>query len=243
VRSASAIIAQSLHDDHYGVDAPSLQWDIGLALAWTRVNLPTIDLAFRWRLHQHPSPLRLLYWARDWRRFILDLPQYTESRLDRIAYAWIYYQLRWLSKNGELGSLEGVPGPLSEHFNEDDSWNALLEKQPEIGTSTEKSEWHCVTLPLLAPPEIGLSTRVQERLLRPVQGDPEAIAHLSEQRRRFITGAIVTAAEDKHLTAENAEDEGRVEDIIAAFEARHQRTYKDKHSPWWDIVEQATVSP
>jgi hypothetical protein len=237
VRRTTAILAKSLEDDGYGVVAPLLRWDVGLALAWTRVSLPIADLAFRWRLYQHPSPLRLLHLAKEWRKFIVRLSQQTEGRLDHIAYGWIYHQLRWMSKTGLTRDLEGVPTPFSVQVPDEESWEALLRQSPEIGTPEEASNWHSLTLPLLARPEIGLSLRVQERLLAPVKGDQEAISRLWHERRRLITDAIVAAAEEKGEHVHDPESEAKVAQLVTAFELRHRRTYRESPSRWWEIVE------
>lgn len=238
-RRTSAIIAKSLEDDGYGVIAPLLRWDVGLALAWTRVNLPNADMAFRWRLYQHPSPLRLLYMAKEWRLFIVRLSQQTEGRLDHIAYGWIYHQLRWMSKTGLTRDLKGLPTPFSLQVPDEQSWNALLDLTPEIGTEQERANWHSLTLPLLARPEIGLSLRVQERLLAPVEGNQEAIARLWHERRRLITDAIVAAAEEKGEHVQDPESEAKVAKLVTALERRHRRTYRDTLSRWWQVVERS----
>lgn len=238
-RRTSAIIAKSLEDDGYGVIAPLLRWDVGLALAWTRVILPNADMAFRWRLYQHPSPLRLLYMAKEWRQFIVRLSQQTEGRLDHIAYGWIYHLLRWMSKAGLVRDLKGIPAPFSVQIPNEQSWDALLALTPEVGTEQERANWHSLTLPLLARPEIGLSLHVQEKLLAPIEGNQEAITRLWHERRRLITDAIVAAAEEKGDHVQDPESEAKVALMVTALERRHRRTYRDTPSRWWEIVERS----
>lgn len=239
-RRTSAVIAKSLQDDGYGVIAPRLRWEIGLSLIWTRTNLSTTDLAFRWRLYQHPSPLRLLYLNREWRKFVVSLSQQTEERLDHIAYGWIYHQLRWMSKDGFYRDLEGLPAPLSVAIYDDAVWDVLLNIPPEVGTQEEKDNWHTLTLPLLARPEIGLSQRVQGKLLALVANNKKAIARLRDQRRRLITDAILAAADEKGATVPTAESEGKVDELIKEIEGRYLRTYKGRRSRWATLVEKVS---
>ena len=69
------MLAITLQDGDYGVVAPALRWNIRLALAWTRVRVTIADaflnLAFQWRFHEHPDPLRLFAWSREWRLAVL----------------------------------------------------------------------------------------------------------------------------------------------------------------------------
>jgi hypothetical protein len=177
--------------------------------------------------------------AKEWRHFIVQLSQQTEGRLDHIAYGWIYHQLRWMSKGGLTRDLRGVPTPFSVQVPDEKSWNALQELTPEIGTAQERMNWHSLTLPLLARPEIGLSLRVQQRLLAPVAENQEAISRLWYERRRLITDAIVAAAEEKGEQVQDPESEAKVSSLVAQLERRHRRTYRDEPSPWWEIVERS----
>ena len=243
----SPLIAASLRDDGYGVVAVGLQWNIYLALAWTNVRLEetdlNLDLAFRWQLHEHPSPLRLLNWTREWRDFIHKLSGNTELRLQRIAYGWIYHQLRWMSK-GSLapdsatgstpsgsGKIDGLRKPFSAEFNEPDSWSELLSQEPETGTDVEISRWKSRTLPLMARPELGLPVEVQQYLLK----QPLEIPWLRDQRVRLVTDAIVAAGYLKGSPPKDAEVEERVKRATNVFEERHRKTYNE-HSPWETAV-------
>ena len=107
----SALIAQSLSDDGYGVEVSRLQWDVRLAFVWTRVNVDGRDMAFGWNRYRHPSPLRLLRWVRDWEETITELTKEGNLKPDRIAYAWIWHQLRWMSEEGLSRELPGVENP------------------------------------------------------------------------------------------------------------------------------------
>lgn len=219
-RKTSAMIAVSLRDDGYGLVAPGLQWDVRLALVWTRVRLLE-DLAFQWNLHEHPSPLRLLSWTKEWHKFIEQLSGNTEDRRERIAYAWIYYQLYWLSSGDPKERMKNFREPFDKMFNTEQSWKELLTQEPQTGKNYEKARWKTETLPLLARPELGLPVKVQERLLNPNTTGPLDKDRLRDQRRRLVTDAILTAAEEVGAQAEQAENEERVDKAIEAFEKRH----------------------
>lgn len=239
----SAVIAASLRDDGYGVIATGLAWDIRLALAWTEervfVDNMSLTLAFQWPVHVHPSPLRLLMWSREWRDFIHGLQENPDYRRERIAYAWIYYQLNWLRRDQNSKPLRGLPHPLDAHFADNSAgnlWQKLLKRKPETGS--EQKYW-ARRMQRLAIPELGIPVEVQRALLENVHADD--VKWLREQRRRFITDAIVAAADQANGRAEGAEDEGRVSRIIMEFEMRHRNNNENMDgspSPWWEKVEE-----
>ena len=247
------MIAVSLRDDGYGFLAPGLQWDVRLALVWTRVLLLE-DFAFQWKFHEHPSPLRLLIWTKEWHKFIAELSGNAESRRERIVYAWIYYQNCWLSNGDPEHRMADVPNPFDKSFNTEQSWKKLLSLVPETGNKYEKSRWKTETLPLLARPELGLPMEVQKRLLNPTTTGRLDKVRLKELRRRLVTDAIVTAAEAVGAEARDAENEERVDKAIEAFEKRHrtQRTEargKSRRrgrddsayaSPWYTTIEKGS---
>lgn len=237
----SALIAASLREDGYGVVAPGLRWDIRLALAWTGARLfegedLSLDLAFRWQLHEHPSPMRLLTWTKEWRDFIHDLAGNTELRLQRIAYAWIYYQLRWMGGEELIRKLSKLPPPFDEKFNLEKSWTLLLSLEPQTGGKAEKVRWKGRILPLMARPELGLPVEIQKRLLKPMKERLD-IDWLWDQRRRLVTDAIVAAAELAGNPARDAENQQRAERATEVFENRHKKTYAHA-SPWSTAVEE-----
>ena len=160
---APALFALSLRDDEFGVAAPNLKWDITLAMAWTSAKVredgQNCDLAFRWQLHEHPSPLRLLNWTKDWREFIEGLSATAKDLVPRIAYAWIYYQLSWLRENqwnDERNQnieqprmktpVEDLPDPLADNYAS--GWEQLLGRSPETGSEEERRRWHTRIHPL-----------------------------------------------------------------------------------------------
>ena len=88
------------------------------------------------------------------------------KKLERIAYAWIHYQLKWLS-----GTMDDVPPPSAAGTFDDSHWDKLLAVRPEVDNDTKhgprrSQDWPTQTLPLLARPEIGLPPEVQSQLLR-----------------------------------------------------------------------------
>ena len=235
------MLAVTIQDAHYGVAVPDLQWNIRLALVWTKVEVPDdnslLKLAFQWRFHEHPDPFRLLDWSHKWREFVRGFQARQEERLDRVAYAWTFYQLKWL----EVGT-NGAPSPLDAEPRIDDHaehWEPLLKVVPEANGQT----WWTQTLPLLARPELGLHPDLQCRLLRVVSsgagsqdGNRQQRQWLKAQRRRLVTDAIIAAEEEEGGRAQDAENEERVDRIVDVFEQQHQKTH-GKPSPWWDAVE------
>lgn len=236
VNFMSALLAVTLREDEYGLTASGLRWEVRLALAWTRVRMfdplyrdPHLDLAFQWRFHLHPSPKQLLQWAYDWSTFVQALHSNATARPERIVYAWIHHQLRWLGV-----TLDGLPNPLTAPFSLE-SLKALLARVP-AGNEEQAERWRKQTLPLMARPELGLVRPVQDALLEYVKSDTDAALWLWDQRRRLVTDAILAAADEVGITVKDAEDQPRVDGAIESFERRHERVY-GAASPWWDAVE------
>ena len=235
------MLAVTIQDARYGVAASGLQWNIRLALVWTRGEVSDdnslLKLAFQWRFHEHPHPFQLLEWSHKWRKFVRNLQASPEQRLDRIAYAWIFYQLEWLGV-----AMRGVPSPLRTKTIGDSQWKKLLEIDPPKDQdgkreSWRSQDWRTETLPLLARPEIGLPPRLQERLLEALESKGDSRVQerrrewLKAQRRRLITDAIIAAEEEEGRRAEDAENEKRVDRIVSVFEEQHLRTHGEP-SPW-----------
>ena len=167
-----AMLAMTILD--YGVAAPGLQWNIRLALAWTRVRVSDensfLKLAFQWRFHEHPHPFRLIEWSLEWRKFVLNIQTSPTKRLERIAYAWTFYQAKWLEFD-----VADAPDPVDATSISHSEWHFLLNKvlareRPERKWPKSK-DWLTQTLPLLARPEIGLPPELQKILLSYVKGD------------------------------------------------------------------------
>jgi hypothetical protein len=244
---APLLLAISLRDDGYGVLAPNLRWNVALALAWTIARIRegaslSFDLAFRWQLHEHPSPLRLLNWTKEWRGFVDGLSANTLELIDRSAYAWLYYQLLWLRKTPTIKSepttlSKGLPVPLDSQFG--NGWDELLQLVPETGSDAERQRWRSRTLPLMARPELGLPRDVQERILNVVK-DKADIEWLKVQRRRYITDAIVAFDQETGRQTIDAESQEKADSAAQLFERRHLAVEK-RPSPWAEYIEKGSA--
>ena len=246
VNFTAAMLAVTIQEGRFGVAAPGLQWNVQLALVWTRVEVShansLLKLAFQWRFHEHPHPFRLLEWSHEWREFVRTIQDGTEHKLDRIAYAWIFHQLKWLHAD-----MSGAPSPPQIADIPRKHWDLLLDVEPPVRNDTTQEglrsqDWRTQTLPLLARPEIELDPNIQQQLLKFIESESDPQIKkvrrewLKEQRRRLVTDAIIAAGEQEGSRAENAEDEERVGRIVEGFEKQHRKTY-DKDSPWWTMVE------
>ena len=252
VNFASAMLAATLHEARYGVAAPGLQWNVTLALVWTRVEVPDekslLKLAFQWRFHVHPHPFQLLQWSHEWRQFVRTFQASPAERLERIAYAWIHYQLKWLS-----GTMDGVPSASATEAFTDSHWEKLLGVSPKKGNDKEhgswehgswwSQDWQTQTLPLLARPELGLPPTVQSQLLGLIDSDGPMVGQirrewLKDQRRRLVTDAIIAAGEEEGRPAKDAENTERVDRIVKKLNEQYLAAHGNV-SPWLEIVEGA----
>ena len=243
--SIRAMLAMTIQDGQYGVAAPSLRWNIRLALAWTHVRVSDdnsfLKLAFQWRFHEHPHPFLLIAWSLEWRKFVLNIQASPTKRLERIAYAWIFYQAKWLKFD-----VADAPDPVDATSISHSDWNFLLNEvlvgeKPER-KSAKSQDWLTQTLPLLARPEIGLPPELQEILLSYVEGGPpleekhRQCEWLKDQRRRLVTDAIIASGEEEGRRAENAENTERVERIVKQLDRQHMEVHGEV-SRWWTIIE------
>ena len=247
VNFASAMLAATLHEAHYGVAAPGLQWNVVLALVWTRVEVSDektlLKLAFQWRFHVHPHPFQLLQWSHEWRQFVRTFQASSAKHLERIAYAWIHYQLKWLS-----GTMDDVPPPSAAGTFDGSHWDKLLAVEPEKDNDKEhgsrrSQDWPTQTLPLLARPEIGLPPEVQSQLLSRIDSNDSKDGQmqrewLMDQRRRLVTDAIIAAGEEEGRPAKNAENTERVDRIVERLNEQYLAEH-GKVAPWLEIVEGA----
>ena len=247
INFTSAMLALTIQDEGFGVASPSLQWNVRLALAWTRVRVMDensfLNLSFHWRFHKHPHPFQLLEWGLEWRKFVRDIQSSGEDRLERIAYGWVYYQLKWMKSE-----LKNIPCPLRTMAS--DNWNDLFGKLVEMEPSDEKDrerelrsqDWRTQTLPLLARPEIGLPPEVQCQLLRFVRCEPDQQRQdrqrewLKDQRRRLVTDAIIAAGDENRRREENPENTARVDRIVETLRNGYAVAY-NKCSPWYGSIE------
>ena len=246
INFTSAMLALTMQDQGFGVAAPSLGWNVRLALAWTRVRVldehSFLELALHWRFHRHPHPFQLFEWSRKWGKFIRSIPRGSPERLQRIAYGWMYYQLEWVGCD-----MEGKRVPLDARASGD--WNErisdLVEVNPSDSGDGQQSawlqDWQTQTLPLLARPEIGLPREIQTHLLQFVSSEPDPerrsrqLEWLMDQRERLITDAIIAAADEDGRREENPENTDRVRRIVLQCEKRYEAKNKS-NSPWKETI-------
>lgn len=224
-----ALLAISLQDSNRSVVAPGLKWEARLSLAWTRwvMNDHAVDAVFRWPLHVLPTPVRLFEWAGEWADFIRQLTREARDRRDRMAYGWIYYQIRWLG-----GPLARVDKPGSADLEDPDVWNRLLAKEPPPDTDLKlgKDRWRRRTIPLLARPEIGFTPKVQTRLLA-AASTRQSGNGLRAERRRLVRDAFdAAAAERGESTTGGPEEDSRVDAVLSAVDRQYKR------APWFDFI-------
>ena len=247
INFTSAMLALTIQDEGFGVAAPSLQWNVRLALAWTRVRAMDensfLDLSFHWRFHKHPHPFQLLEWGLEWRKFVRDIQSSGEDSLERIAYGWVYYQLKWMKSD-----LEDIPCPLKTKASDnwDEPFGKLVDGKPSDDRDREREprsqDWRTETLPLLARPEIGLPPKVQCQLLKFVSSETDQQKRfrqrewLKDQRRRLVTDAIIAAGDENGRREENPENTARVERIVQRLEERYVAAYNN-NSPWHGTIE------
>lgn len=232
VLKMSAILAQSLQDDRFDVLATRQQWDARLGFVWTDIVLAEHELALAWPWYRHPSPLRLLKMADDWRAFLVDLQQQRVNKPERIAYAWIYFNLLWIETSDDTSKrqeFDQIASPIMVELN-DHSWKALLSYQVNTKDDEPKDQWVVKTLAILARPEIGLHPDLQELLLANI--DTPQKEWLRDQRRTLITeGIYVAAGEDRRRTPKDANHNALVNQIVREANKRHHDIY-GKDSPW-----------
>ena len=224
------LLAVSLQDTGRRVSAPGIRWEPRVTLAWTQLQVDGVPPAtFRWLLHIVPAALVVLEWADEWTRFIGDLAEESYQKRDRIAYGWIYHQLRWLG--ADVSKL--VP-PKQASLEDSTTWTALLavvppEDDPRFGLGTDR--WLRRTLPLLARPELGLTPDVQRRLLAR-RSPATSIAELIKERRRLIRDAFDAAAVQRGTGTARIEDEdASVDRVLTALRGYHP------DSPWYTEIE------
>jgi len=238
------LLAISLQDSGRKVIAPGLKWEAHLSLAWTLWRTREApDAAFRWLLHVLPPPLVLLEWAARWAKFIGSLAAEAVHKKDRIAYGWIYHQFLWLGLD-----VSDVDDPVKADLDDEDTWARLLEKNPkDDDTSTSPryfvpsstlgpDRWRRRTLPLLARPEIGLTEKVQKRLLL-VRADHQSSDDLIDERKRLVRDAFDAAALQSGTRTETV---GREEAAVAAVLSAVDLQYPN--SPWQKFISELRVS-
>jgi hypothetical protein len=215
------LAAKALEEAKGPVDAAGIRWDTYLSLAWTEWQRPSAS--FSWDRHRHPSPDQLLRQAQEWAACVRQLGY--RSSIDRLAYAWVYHQVKWNSD-------KPIPEELSpETASGDLPWDGILKLDP----TEDPTDWRDRTLPLLARPEIGLSEDVQRKLLaaRNTDKDPS----LAKIRRRLVRNAVLAFAAQRGRELPALAESKDVEGFIIEIEEDHMGKNNGRHSPWHEEIE------
>jgi hypothetical protein len=233
----TAMIALLLEEARFPVHAEGLQWDSYLSNAWTEWSLPP-RLSFAWTRHKHPRPDQLFEQTRTWADFIkLRSELQGEEKLERYAYAWVYYQRKWSGDPAEKSALD----PIKLKDNSILPWNVLLDFD-NVMDKNEAKTWKSETLPLLARPEIGFPPSVQKKLMSGFRNAGASVrAGLRRARRRLVTDAFVAAGMQRHIVEKIPPNED-IENMIGAID----RDYVNQHSegsPWRNIEEPRSRKP
>ncbi|MGA8810014.1 MAG: hypothetical protein WB973_19255 [Thermoanaerobaculia bacterium] len=85
----AGLIAKTLQEAQFAVDATALKWETYLSLAWT--SWRDIPATFAWTWHKHPRPDELLEHTATWSGYATKIYERTRLR-ERHAYAWIYFE-------------------------------------------------------------------------------------------------------------------------------------------------------
>jgi KAP-like P-loop domain-containing protein len=230
----AAMIALMLQEAKFDVDATGLRWETYLSHAWTEWALSP-PLSFAWTRHEHPRPDRLFEQSQIWADFIkLPSEAKDERKLERYAFAWIYYQRQWSGhpappRTPHPMKLNELNGPLP--------WDLLLTFKSTKDQS-EIKKWQMETLPLLARPELGLPPSVQNKLLRaPLKDAGTSVKEeLQRQRRRLVTDAFVAAAMQRGTVVRTIPDDDEIEGMIKKIDKIYQGVHSEP-SPWREIEE------
>lgn len=223
----AGLVAKALQEQGFAIDATGLKWETFLSFAWT--EWPKLNASFAWSRHKHPRPDEMFAQTREWSEFLQSVIE-TRRKLERFAYAWIYYQRKWSGHR-----LDAALDPVQTK-NRDArlDWAGVLDF-PQLKTGAEVSDdvkkWKEETLPLLARPELGFPPDIQSRLLVHVKEASDAVKiELKRQRRRLATDALFAAGlqrGDVNRMAEDDEVERVIDSIDKAYASLHP-----KPSPW-----------
>lgn len=220
----TGLIAKTLQEAGFAIDATALRWETYLSLAWTTWR--DIPATFAWTWHTHPRPDELLRHTETWAGYVATISERTKLR-DRHAYAWIYFEReRCLNPSGakapaDIGPSEELP------------WEDLLrfDKPTAIDKEREVDMWKTVTLPLLARPEIGLPPDVQKHLLKYVTTKSAVKRKLRLQRRRLMTDAMFVAELQNRKVKNELPAEEVIQQKLSYIDERYE-DLNDEPSPW-----------
>jgi hypothetical protein len=239
-----ALIAKMLHEAEFPVDATALRWETYLSHAWTEWFLSP-QLAFAWNRRTHPRPNQLLEQSRTWAEFMTRLGEPKDpDKLERYAYAWVYYQREWSGTGPsattlEPTKLEGASDPLKD--SKALRWGAQWDKLLDFTNldEDERKKWQNEILPLLARPEIGFPPKVQEVLLRGRENRIVVTEELRRLRRRWVTDAVVAAAmqHGKVTDASEIPSESEIDTLILKIDTIYEGSYSDLGPNRWKDIE------
>jgi hypothetical protein len=104
-------------------------------------------------------------------------------------------------------------------------WDKLLKFHRK-----NQQEWPQRTLPLLARPEIGFPSEVQNHLLGSLAFSPRLKQELRRQRRRLVTDAVIALSIQKYNKIPKFPSDQYVEELIATID----QVYLEAHPiNWW----------
>lgn len=223
----AALTAKALEIAGFPVDAAGLHWNTYLSLAWTDWFL---GLSFAWTRHVHPRPDQLLEYTNTWSKF-LRIELEPNDKIERYAYAWIYYQRRWAGRPAE------VSDPVEWTADSELQWDRLVSFSNLDDETLERDSrvWLFRTLPLLARPELGFPPKVQAVLLEhALKGDIASKLFLKNQRRRLVTDAFVAAGIQQGRDVKILPKDTDIEDLIKSIDRRYGDVHPEP-SPWIEI--------
>jgi hypothetical protein len=227
------MIAPMLQEAGFSVDATGLRWETYLSHAWTEW-LFSQALSFAWTRHKHPRPDELFEQTNDWDLFIQERSEPKDERkLERYAYAWVYYQRQWSGQPASKGTLDPV---AAKNFSGELPWKKLLNFN-NVKSKSERSKWLNETLPLLARPELGFPLSVQDELMEGLNTSEAGVKDLLKaQRRRLVTDAFVAAIIQRGKVALEIPEDTQIETMIGKIDKIYEGVHSGP-SPWERIEE------
>jgi hypothetical protein len=234
----AGLIAKTLQELTFPVDASTLTWNAHLTMAWTAWHGAGVNASFAWPWHTHPRPDELLKRTAQWGKYLNKIGGIAEQEniREKHAYAWVFYEreayFQRLSKNPPP-----APNPMSLADARDFPWDKLLSFVREDESAEGAKEWTTRTLPLLLRPEIGLTPDTQKKLLPYIAiGDERVLQDLRDQRRRLATNAIVVASLRRGRRQPEPSG-GDIERLLGRVEEHHRKVYNLPSSVWHEYIE------
>jgi len=233
----AGLIAKTLQELAFPVDATTLTWNAHLTMAWTAWHGAEVNASFGWPWHTHPRPDELLKRTAQWAKYLREIGGIAEQEniRERHAYAWVYYEREAYFERLAIEP-PFVPDPLALADDTVFPWDDLLAFAHEGEDVEEANEWVTRTLPLLARPEIGLDPDTQERFLAHTPHDERVLQGLRDLRRRLATNAVLVAGLRRGKREPDPSGK-QVEGLLRRVERHHTKVYNRKSSPWYAFVE------